>query len=156
MREETRHARSVGKLARRFGAEPEEAAGDVLSVRGLLEIAVENAAEGCVRETFGALVAVVQAQAARDPEIARVMRGIARDETRHAQLSWEVAAWAKMKLDGAGRERVDRAMMEAVTKLRRDLETPVCREALAHAGFPAPTQAIALFERLAQQIWKKN
>ncbi|NIS36796.1 MAG: ferritin-like domain-containing protein, partial [Actinobacteria bacterium] len=39
-------------------------------VRTAYEIALENAVEGCVRETFGALVGAHQALRASDPSIA--------------------------------------------------------------------------------------
>jgi hypothetical protein len=56
--------------------------------RSLEELAVENAVEGCVRETYGALTAIWQARTAKDPSVAAAVRRIARDETRHAALSW--------------------------------------------------------------------
>jgi len=70
-------------------------------VRSLYEIAVE----GCVRETFGALEATFQAKNANDPQIRRVMRRIAEDETRHAALAWRVAAWIEPRLSDRQRRR---------------------------------------------------
>ena len=52
-----------------------------------VEIARENAEEGCVRETFGALLAAHQAAYACDPEVREVMTRIAGDELRHAALA---------------------------------------------------------------------
>jgi hypothetical protein len=59
----------------------------------LLEVAVENAVEGCVRETFGVAVAMIRAERAGDKQVRRAMRSIARDEMQHAELSWAVARW---------------------------------------------------------------
>src|SRR5262249_1654863 len=58
---------------------------------------------GCVRETYGAPVARFQAEHAQDPAVAHLMAGIARDEARHAALSWAVARWAETRLDAAAR-----------------------------------------------------
>ncbi len=74
-REEIRHARSAGRLARRFGAVPVRARyGASCLVRSLEDVALENAIEGCVRETYGAAVAWWQAERSHDPQIAREMR----------------------------------------------------------------------------------
>ncbi len=152
-RDEVRHARSVGELARVFGGEPGALKAEALPVRDLEEIAVENAAEGCVRETFGALVATVQAKTARDARVAKLMRGIARDEGRHAQLSWEVMRWMETRLGEEGKVRVEQAMLEAVERLRRELQMPVCEDAVELAGFPDRCQAMELFGRMVQEVW---
>lgn len=72
-RDEVRHARVMRRLARRAGARVPEVQVEPSPVRSLEEIAIENAIEGCVRETFGAAVAMIQSERAGD---ARVRRGI--------------------------------------------------------------------------------
>ena len=73
-------------------------------------IALENATEGCVRETYGALVAHRQANIATDRSIRCMMQTIATDETNHAGLAWDVKrvtperADAKLAGRGAGHE----------------------------------------------------
>src|SRR4029079_4274037 len=96
--------------------------------RPLAEVAIENAVEGCVRETFGAMMATYQAAHAEDAEIARIMRRVARDETRHAALSWAVARWAWPALDEAARAALAARCRGAITSLDRG---PGAR--LAHA-----------------------
>src|SRR5262249_18706716 len=59
-RDEIRHARLTGRLARRFGGDLCRARVKKLATRPLDEVAIENAVEGCVRETFGAMVATFQ------------------------------------------------------------------------------------------------
>jgi hypothetical protein len=76
------------KLARRAGGHVPGVQVQALHVRSLEEMALENVVEGCVRETFGAVVAMIQAERAGDARVRRAMRRIARDETRHAELSW--------------------------------------------------------------------
>ena len=71
----------------------------------MLDVAIENATEGCVRETYGALVAAFQARTAEDPEIRQVLTRIAR-EARHAGVSHDVALWLDTQLDATSRARV--------------------------------------------------
>src|SRR5205823_2406284 len=98
-RDEIRHARVTARIARRFGASPPPARVRQLAVRSLAAVAIENAVEGCVRETFGALVAKWQADHAGDAEVATAMERIARDESDHAALSWAIAGWSAARLD---------------------------------------------------------
>ena len=71
-RDEERHAGSVGRLARRHGASPARPRVPRTAPRALEEIARENAVEGCVRETFGALVARLQASRCADPDLSLI------------------------------------------------------------------------------------
>jgi hypothetical protein len=117
-RDEVRHTAMMARLARRRGApvsfpNPPEP----LPVRSLFAIARENAIEGCVRETYGATAALVWANCAPDPEVAAVLRSIAADECRHAELAWDVAAWAAPRLSPDERRAIDLAMREAIQTL---------------------------------------
>lgn len=85
--------------------------------RSLERFATENAREGCVRESFAALLAGVQAERAGDPALRVLFATVARDEARHAALAWEVDAWARARLDPAARERVAAAQREALDAL---------------------------------------
>ncbi|HRI52598.1 MAG TPA: ferritin-like domain-containing protein, partial [Pseudomonadota bacterium] len=85
-RDEIRHTRSMKRLAARYGTRTLPPSVQRRPIRTLEEIVCENAAEGCVRETLGALVAQWRARRAQDPAIARAMARLARDEARHAAL----------------------------------------------------------------------
>lgn len=121
-KDEERHARTMTSLARRNGCLPasimEPPQG--LPLRSLEEVALENAIEGCIRETYGAWNAVKQSREARDPELRATMKRIAGDELRHAELAWEIHAWAMKRLDRRRQERIVLAMRatwnELVTK----------------------------------------
>jgi predicted metal-dependent hydrolase len=121
-RDEVRHARVTARLARRRGAEPAPVVIERVeregAPRSLADLALENAVEGCVRESFGALVAMRQASQARDPQVARAMARIARDETEHAALAWAIARWVAPRLDGVARSKVRRAVRSALASLR--------------------------------------
>ncbi|MDO9015971.1 MAG: ferritin-like domain-containing protein [Myxococcales bacterium] len=153
-RDEVRHAAVTARLARRHGGEVREAASAPLPLRTPFEVARENAVEGCVRETFGALQATYQAEHADDPALARAMKTIARDETRHAALSWDVAAWIEPGLTDAQRRAVDRARRAAIGALWRDLGAEAPTDAGRLAGVPGPKEARALHAALAEGLWR--
>src|ERR1019366_7023529 len=102
-------------------------------VRALEAVAIDNAVEGCIRETYGALVGMWQARFAGDPRVRRVMRAVARDEGRHAALSWEIARWAELRLIPQARKRLEAAKAEAIAQLAMDVagqtESVVLRQA---------------------------
>ena len=78
--DERRHADAIGRLAVSRGAVPPAVQVKPGPVRDIEAVARENAVEGCVRETYAALLACRQARAATDPAIRAAMDGIARDE----------------------------------------------------------------------------
>jgi hypothetical protein len=152
-RDEVRHAKLMGALARRFGAEPEPAVVEPVAQRALETIAIENAVEGCVREAYGALVATYQSMTAKDPTIARVMSMIARDETRHAELSYAIDSWARTVLDAEVVARVDAARTKAMSDLAEEIATESsCSIDLARAGLPTPGAALAMLDALRTEV----
>jgi hypothetical protein len=153
-RDEVRHALVTGRMARRFGGAPVRPRVERLPARPLDVVALENAVEGCVRETLGALVARWQADHAGDPAIARLMGAIARDETRHAALSWAVARWAARRLDAAARAGIGARCREAIASLRREADADVPCELVARAGLPGPTAQRALVGSLETELWR--
>jgi len=139
-REEVRHARMVGAMARRRGAQIERPrVSGRQPVRTLAGVARENAVEGCVREAYGALLATWQARSARDARERDVFAQIARDETKHAALAWSVAAWADRRLSMGERRRVRRAFDRAWQVLDTELAAPPPR-ALVREGFLPPAK----------------
>lgn len=158
-REEIQHARSMRKLAERFGGAPELPKIGLLAVRPLAAIAEENAREGCVRETFGALLATIQAVRSPDEAIRAAMETIAADETEHAALAWDVAAWLDTQIDHEARGAVRRAKQAAYESL---LEV-ACADSAARGresgrpeesewlllGLPSSEEELRLLEELA-------
>jgi hypothetical protein len=153
-RDEVRHAQLAGRMARRFGGTLGRPRVAPLPARAFDTAAIENAVEGCVRETFGALVATWQAAHAKDPEIGRLMDTIARDETRHAALSWAVARWARRRLHAEGRARLAERCRAAIETLRREADTTeVAPELVDRAGMPDARQQHAMLGALEDQLW---
>jgi hypothetical protein len=154
--DEARHARAMARLARRYGETPPAPRLSPRRARSLEAMARENAVEGCVRETFGALVAVWQAAHARDPEVARAMKAIARDETRHAALSRAVGRWLERRLDPAARVRTVRRRAEEERRIARSAARAVHPELVAIAGLPSAATAVRLIDRAAPALWPET
>jgi hypothetical protein len=152
--DEVRHAKMTAAIARRYGVDVAPTVVDARGVRDLLSIAIENATEGCVRETFGAAVATYQAARAEDPAIAGAMRLIAEDETRHAALAWDVAAWLDAMLSEEQRTKVAAARAQAVHDLAAALDVEPIEEATRLAGMPDARAARALFDAVAADLWR--
>jgi hypothetical protein len=132
-RDEMRHTSMMARLARRYGSTPSAPpAPSNGPLRSLFAIARENAVEGCVRETYGAVVGIVESRTSSDPDVRRAMRSIADDECRHAELSWAVAAWILPQLTSRERREIDRAMQQSIAGLARDADPRIVRELERH------------------------
>ena len=151
--DERRHAKAMAKLARRFGAKVERARVAKRPVRDLFPIAAENLVEGCVNETYGAMEGLFQSQRAEDPEVRAVMHGIARDEIRHAALSWRVAKWLETRLSPAERAKLRALRDEAVQKLAESSARARDISLVESAGVPDAGAASALVAQLRATLW---
>jgi hypothetical protein len=148
-RDEVRHARATGALARKYGvapSAPQIAACD--EQPSLFAIALENAREGCVRETYGALVAHLQMARAGDADVRSCMAAIAEEETEHAALSWDVAAWIESQLGDDERARLADERRDAFTTLARELAAPVDARVAHASGIPCSREAVRMLEGL--------
>lgn len=152
-RQEARHARATSRLARRFGGDPPAVRVTSKRARTLAVVALENAVEGCVRETFGALVASHQAMSAGDPEIRRTMGRIAADEIRHAALAWAIARAVEPRLDDRARRKIARARARAIAELRRDAVGGVSGNVACAAGLPGAERARRMIDELSAALW---
>lgn len=150
--DEVRHAEVTSRLAKRFGANPPAVRVKRGRNRKALAIAIENAREGCVRETLGAVIALHRAARAKDAEVARAMRTIARDELRHARLSWELMEWLDTKLTARGRAAVRRAFAREIRALEGELSAPPS-DVAEIAGAPDVATLRALFARVSNDVW---
>ena len=152
-RDEVRHARMMQRLAVRFGGAPELPRLGALPVRSLAAIAEENAREGCVRETFGALLASVQALRATDAGIRAAMAAIAVDETEHAALAWDVAAWLDTQIDSAGRDVARQAKRDAYASLLGSVCAGAERSDATLLGLPSAAEELRLLQDLASTLF---
>lgn len=150
--DEVRHAALVAAAARARGAEVTPAACVAVAVRDLRAIAVENAVEGCVHETWAALSAAHQARFAADPGLRAMFAGIAADEARHAELAWALDAWLAGQLDPAARAEVAAARRAAIVGLAHALAR-LDAPALRSLGVPSAAAASQLLAGLDASLW---
>lgn len=97
--DELRHAELCWSMAERLGGPRARAGAFPFATSpsadvSLAELAVSAVREGCLGETLAAHVAGEAAMLAPDPAVRRALDSIARDEARHAVLSYRIAAWA--------------------------------------------------------------
>ena len=148
-RDEVRHTELMTRLALRYGARPPAPVVALPGPRPLAELAIENAAEGCVRETWGAVVALWQAHTARDPVARATFVEIARDEARHAALAWAIDRWLRPQLDAEALARVAAARVAAARELLAEQDVP----AIASIGLPHGGELHGLVTRTHHALW---
>lgn len=142
--DEVQHARVFTALADERGVRvppPQR----VATEDSLVDAAIHNATEGCVRETWAALLAHYQARAAGTPRLRRTYEAIASDETRHGQLAWDLHRWFLERLDAPNRRRVLDAQRSALERLPTEARAQA-QSFPAELGCPAP----AIAEQLAR------
>lgn len=154
--DEVRHSRAVASLARQFGTQPPAARVAPSQSRPLAELAVENLREGCIRESFGALLATWQAQHAADGRLRRLMQTIAREETEHADLAWQLDAWLRRKVGPEVRARLDEIEAEETARLETTLGMPTDEALTRPLGLPSPQVARHLARSFAQEVTRRR
>lgn len=152
-RDEVEHARVMTAWARAHGVEPAAVRLRPVGEPGLEALALENAVEGCVRETWGALLAWYQAGHAENPAMRAVLAGIARDETRHAELARSITEWIEPQLSAAARARVRAARDRAVAELRQCAGLGLPEPTRRRLGLPGPAEAKVLLDRVQPMLW---
>ena len=152
-RDEVRHAKIMEGLARVHGSAPRAHEATVPSERSIEEIAIDNLVEGCIRETFGALIALAQGQRASSALLRRAMRRIAKDEVRHAELSWDVHAWLLTKLRKSEIEKLKDHTESAIRTLKREMRDGFPPDLCDNAGLPSASEASRLLNQLCERVW---
>lgn len=99
------------------------------------------------------MLASYQAEHAQDAALREAFQTIAEDETRHAQLSWEIAAWLEPKLSQQERDQLAHIRMSAIETLRGELDLGLSEQARSALGLPDPAQAKKLFGHLRETLW---
>jgi hypothetical protein len=151
--DEVEHTRTMASLASRFGARPAPVSRGTRRPRALADVARENMVEGCIRETFGALVAAWQASHIPDPDIAATLERIARDELRHSGLSWAIARWSESSLSDEERAMVSAARENAIAELAEEAARPIHPELVELAGLPDEATQRRMVAELRATLW---
>jgi hypothetical protein len=153
--DEIEHGQRMTKLAARHAAEVRAPVVRAMPLRDRLALALDNAVEGCVRETFGAVLATYQAAHAQDGAISQTFAKISVDETRHASLAWQLQAWLEAELTPAQRARVRAAQRAAIEALERELELQHEPALRTLAGLPDAPTALSLHAELTRTLWAR-
>ena len=151
--EETRHSEMAALLAASYDAEMPEVSIDEFFLRSLYEIALENAVEGCVNETFAAACGLWQSEHAQLDVFRDVIGHITEEEMGHAALSWDIHQWIMPQLSEVEREQIHIAQAEAIDSLVEDFKqesNPVVQQAF---GLPTKEDAARLFAQLKRSVW---
>jgi hypothetical protein len=154
-REEARHVELVSGLARKHGATVTLPTIERAPPRDLEALAIDNAMEGCVRETYLSLVAARQAETAEDLTIRAALKSIARDESEHAALSWTLAGWLEPRMRGEARRRYSHGARIAIQALRSEAYAPYAEALRRITGLPSVRDALALIDSLDRTMWQK-
>jgi hypothetical protein len=146
--DEVGHASMMYALAVKHGVTPQAPEVAVLPVRPLEALALENAIEGCVRETWGAMLALHQARAAADAEVRAAFEQIAADELGHASLAWAIDRWVQPRLGETARARVHTARLSLAAELASERG-----EGDAVLGLPGAVESRRMLDEAYAQIW---
>ncbi len=150
-RDEIRHARALRAIVSAHGAragtphcpaEPQPPS--------LAHLARANEVEGCVRESYGALVAAHQGAVARDGQVRAAMERIAPDELRHAELARAIRRWILPKLPPTDRKNVQRAGVAELRSLAN--AAPLPETVRAQLGFPSAATSRLMLQHLEQDL----
>ncbi len=155
-RDEIRHARALTRVARKFGGRalvPEVVR--TANRRTLAEIARENASEGCVIESYRTIVTLLQSTNASDADVARIMKKIATDKTRHADLSWAINDWLMTKLSSSEIEASEIAMRTAIADLG-NATFDVDAELAGVAGLPSSAACAHIARAFGRELFGQD
>lgn len=151
VRDEIGHARALRAIARARGARPGTPHCPALpGVPMLAQLARANEVEGCVRESYGALVAAHQGAIAADVQIKAAMAQIAPDELRHAQLARGIREWILPKLSPTERHKVQAAGLRELRRLAT--AAPLPEQVRVPLGFPCAGTSRLMLEHLKQGL----
>lgn len=155
MKDEIVHARMMRRLARiKTPKKTDTRKQPVVPSRSLVAFAEHNAAEGCVRETFGVALAAFQAAHASDPRVRVAMTRIVADEARHAALAFRIDAWARERLSKTAQKRVRSAERAAIAELRSAVRT--WPDGDAQLGLPTREDASRMLGTLSSALRKQR
>jgi hypothetical protein len=116
----------------------------------ILTIAIHNACEGCIFETWSALEAALKSDRA-EPSLRGMYAQIAADEMKHAQLSWDIHAWLVQQLSPQQIAIVEENRSQALARLQQQI--PVRIKAMpAELGLSSLQNHEEIVQRFTNQI----
>ncbi|MBM74796.1 MAG: hypothetical protein CMK59_05305 [Proteobacteria bacterium] len=148
-KEEIEHARMMQRLCQERGLSLPPLSEAAPQQRSLLEIAIENAVEGCVHERYAALQAHYQAYHVEDERLRVYFSKIAREETEHTALADDIHTWLMSRLTKSEQTMVMQKQQEAQSALIVYLQN---RRAIPTYAVPNAKTAVDLATRLHQMV----
>ena len=119
--EERTHTTLMDMLAKKYDGHRPEPSAELQSNTTLFEVALHNAVEGCINEAWAACVATHQSVHA-DESLKAIFTQIAKDEIKHAQLSWDLHEWFCTQLSAEERREVEIAQLDAIRNLQNQAD----------------------------------
>jgi hypothetical protein len=147
------HARVMTELSRARGSVPPPVVVSAPRRRSIEAIAIENAREGLVGETWSAMTVVWQSMHAPDERLRATYARIAADELRHAEVAVEIDRWTRERLTPAARARVDSARDAAIRALARQVRVAPKPALVSELGLPDRAAAARMFDAARGEIW---
>lgn len=151
--DEIEHTDAMVWLAARAGGSVRKITHEALPLRSMFDVALENAVEGGVRETFGAAVALHQARRARDGVTRGIFARIAEEEREHAELATDLEGWFAERLTTEELARIEAAKLAAIVELRAAHQSESDPRLVTGAGLPTRAEAQTLLDGLERFVW---
>jgi hypothetical protein len=152
--DEARHARGALAHYRRLGGRQRPRWPALPTARrrhpDLLELALDNAREGCAGEAFGTWLQLFQARFAPDAQLRAHARRVARDEAKHAALAFQLFDWLNARLPRADVLQVRETMVEHAASI--DHGSRVAAEVARELGLPEAAVASAAARELSRKL----
>ncbi len=117
--EEREHARFAEVELRARGLVPAPVRRRPPDAPTLLDVALHNAAEGCVNESVAALLALHESTVHVEPSVRAFFREVAEEEAEHAQLAWDLHGWFIETLSADDARALVRHLDAAAARARR-------------------------------------
>lgn len=148
-KEEIVHAQLLAKLAKLHQGQLPTLDFGRFQPRSLFALALDNAVEGCIFETFSSLRALQQANNATDQVIAKAMKIIALDEMKHAELAWDIHKSLISKLSNVERDIIRKAQKEAIQLLLKsaDVTSDLSKESQKKLGLKDTNKLREVFSK---------
>lgn len=150
--DEMRHTLTMSRHAKAQGATLPELQVSPRSYASIFDLALHNAEEGCVRETYGALVAMHQATCAKNESLRSDLTQIAHEEVAHAEWSHDLDAWLQTQLTEAQCQAVREAKTKAFEALHSEATRSVDANVAREVGLPNQHGMALMLASLQQTV----
>ncbi len=155
--DEAQHARACFFMANQYSSQAISPSGLPLGsslalASNMAELAANTVLEGCIGETYAALIASEQSAAAEDSHLKSLLSRIADDEARHAAYAWQVLRWALSVGGEAVREAVMKAFEHAFSDTDSGDEEGALEQGLGAHGRLSPKEELQIKKKALSEV----